>query len=60
MSEHRWTIKRKHQNRSDEYASTAVIDVEDGCVVIAYDLLAQLLTQLGYVETTNADIKETP
>jgi hypothetical protein len=53
MSEHRWTIRRKHQNRSDDYFSTAVIDVEDGCVVITYELLAALLTQLGYFETTD-------
>jgi hypothetical protein len=51
MSEHRWTIKREGQPH--DYTETAVVVVEDGCVVIAYELLADLLTQLGYFEQTN-------
>ena len=49
MSEHRWT-KVYALPGQPPYSSTAVVDVEDGCVVVAYELLVEMLVSLGFVE----------
>ena len=51
--EHYWT-RLMAVDGAEPYTSTAVVDVQDGCVVVAYELLADMLTSLGYVETEAA------
>ena len=51
--DHYWT-RLMAAGDAEPYTSTAVVDVEDGCVVVAYELLADMLTELGFVETEAA------
>ena len=51
--DHYWT-RLMAVDGAEPYTSTAVVDVEDGCVVVAYELLVDMLTQLGFVETKAA------
>ena len=49
MGEHRW--KRLYALHGQEpYAETAVVDVEDGCVVVDYEVLSEMLIALGFTE----------
>ena len=48
--DHYWT-RLMAVDGAEPYSSTACVDVEDGCVVVAYELLADMLTELGFVET---------
>ena len=49
MTEHRWT-KIHHEHGQAPRSETAVVDVEDGCVVVSYELLSVMLTSLGFIE----------
>lgn len=49
MAEHHWT-KTYANHGMAPYDSTAVVDVEDGCVVVSYELLAEMLISLGFIE----------